>query len=130
MTLVVKPKPDRSRKRAKNIPCFVAEFSIGYSPKQRKKARARLNVGTIFYNACLREAFDRAERMRADARWIAARAMPKTVNKKPNTPRKDLFDGARKDAGFSQYSMHIYSTSLRVGALRDVLSHEAQVLAA
>ena len=125
-----KPAPDRSRKRSPDATCFVVEFQLEYSPKQRKTATARFNCGTILYNACLREALNRANIMRSDPRWLEAQKMPKTVNGVPNKERKELFQGAKKDARFDAYSMSSFGTKRRVGFLRDnVLSQEAQTLA-
>ena len=104
-----KPKvagvPDRSRKRAKDATCFVTEFPIEYSPKQRKKANARFNSGTILYNACLRETLDRVTTMRTDPRWKQAKGMPARVGGGPNTARTQLFEQVRKDVEFNAYSL-------------------------
>jgi len=125
-----KPKPDRSRKRDKDATCFTVEFQIEYSPKQRKRANARFNSGTILYNACLRESFDRAQTMRSDSRWLQAQKLPKTINKEPNTERTKLFNDAKTDAKFSAYELGSFGTKMRVGSLRNnVLSQEAQTIA-
>ncbi|MFC4065851.1 zinc ribbon domain-containing protein [Actinoplanes subglobosus] len=105
---------------------FVVSFRVSFSPSQRRKVRARFNTGTALYNAALREAFDRAARMRADARWLRARELGKD-----ETRRAKLFNAARDEAGFTKTGLMSFGSRLRVGWLRDgVAAQEAQHLAA
>lgn len=116
----------RERKRSKEAATFVASFRVSFSPLQRRKVRARFNTGTALYNAALREAFDRAARMRSDARWQQARELGRQ-----EAGRAKLFNAARDDAGFTKTGLMSFGSRLRVGWLRDgVAAQEAQHLAA
>jgi hypothetical protein len=115
----------RERKRPKGAATFVATFRVGFSPSQRKKAAARFNAGTALYNAALREALDRADRMRSDPRWQKARDLPKD-----DPARKPLFNEARAAAGFDKGALASLGSRLRVGWLREgAAAQEAQALA-
>lgn len=56
----------RARKRAKDAPTFVASIPLRVTPTQAKTIESRFECGRLLYNACLREALDRAEAMRSD----------------------------------------------------------------
>jgi transposase len=103
----------------------VATFRIGFSPSQRRKAGARLNCGTILYNACLREALNRADVMRNDPRWIEARSLSKNDPK-----RQKLFNEVCDISGFTERGMVSFGSKMRRNWLREgVASQEAQNLA-
>ncbi|MEU4165079.1 hypothetical protein, partial [Actinoplanes sp. NPDC026670] len=92
---------------------FVVSFRVSFSPSQRRKVRARFHAGTALYNAALREAFDRAGRMRADARWQQGRDLGKD-----DMGRAKLFNAARDGAGFTKSALMSFGSRLRVGWLR------------
>lgn len=108
---------------------WTAEFPIRFSPSQRRKAAARFHCGTALYNACLSEAINRALAMRADPRWSKARMLPRIVDGVANAERRDLFNSAQADAGFSAWDLMSVASRLRVGWLREgVPAQEATTL--
>jgi len=83
------------------------------------------------YNACLRVALDRAQAMRAGARWEVATAMPRTVVGTPNPERTSAFRALRERHGFTGRALASVASGFRVGWLREqVFAQEAQVLGA
>jgi len=77
------------------------------------------------YNACLREALDRGERMRADPAFALARVM------EPGVDRTAAFHAVRDTHGFTSFALRTYASGLRASWVREqALSQEVQVLGA
>jgi putative transposase len=119
----------RARKRAKDAPTFVASIPLRVTPTQARTIGSRFECARLLYNACLREALDRAQVMRADAGWEQARALPRTLNGKPSPERASAFRALRERHGFTARSLASVASTFRVGWLREhVFAQEAQVL--
>ena len=65
----------RVRKRPKDAPTFVTSIPLEVTMAQAREITARFEVARQFYNVCLNEALKRAQQMRADPRWLQAKAM-------------------------------------------------------
>jgi putative transposase len=105
----------------------VASIPLRATPAQARTIGRRFECARLLYNACLREALDRAEAMRADPGWAHATAMPRTVNGKPNPARASAFRELRDHHGFTQQALMSAASGFRVGWLREhVLARERQ----
>jgi hypothetical protein len=81
----------RSRKRAKDASTFVATIPLRATPTQLKQVASRFECARLMYNACLRDALDRAGTMRTDPGWEQARTTVSVVAGKPNPARGEAF---------------------------------------
>ncbi len=115
----------RNRKRPKGAPTHVRSVALRLTPAQRRLVDTRFHAGVRVYNACLREALDRGERMRADPAFALARAMA------PGVARTAAFHAVRDTHGFTSFALRTYASSLRCSWVRgQALSQEVQVLGA
>ena len=108
---------DMSKKQPKNkseqtekephlkTPTFVVELPLATNARQAKRLRAHFEAARCLYNALLGEANKRMLRMRADARWQAARAIPRAQKQ----ARAAAFKALRKEYRFSEYDLHDYA---------------------
>jgi putative transposase len=121
----------RARKRPKAAPTFVASIPLRATPTQAKTIGSRFECGRLLYNACLREALDRAQAMRADPGWEVATAMPRRSGRTPDPERASAFRALRERHSFTGRALASVASSFRVGWLREqVFAQEAQVLGA
>jgi len=115
----------RNRKRPKGAPTYVRSVALRLTPAQRRLVDTRFHAGVRVYNACLREALDRGERMRADPGFACARAMA------PGVERTAAFHAVRDTHGFTSFALRTYASGLRCSWVRgQALSQEVQVLGA
>ena len=84
---------------------------------QAKRLRAHWEAARLFYNAILSEGSQRLRRMRADAKWQEARAIPRTHKE----DRAAAFSTLRQQYGFSEAALHEASKSLRTTWIADHL---------
>ncbi len=99
-----------SRRRT---PSFVAEIPLRAGRRGLRTAATRLEVGRQLYNACLQEASHRAERVRHDLRWAAAKALP-TKTKAQRCRRARAFRHVRAAFRFGDYALqHFAITTFR-----------------
>ncbi len=102
-------KPQAQKEPKKQTPTFLLELPLVVNQGQAKRLRAHLEAGRLFYNALLGEAKSRMQRMRADPRWQAASAIPRSQKQE----RHDAFSSLRKEYGFSEYALHDYAKKAR-----------------
>jgi putative transposase len=114
----------RVRKRPKDAPTFVISIPLEVTMAQAREITARFEVARQFYNVCLNEALKRAQQMRADPRWLQAKAMSR------NDPaRLTRFRKLRGEYRFTERSLMSHGSDCRVSWLREkVFAQEAQIL--
>ena len=98
-------------------PTFLLELPLVVNAGQARRLRAHLEAGRQFYNAVLSEGLTRLHRMRADAGWQAARAIPRSHKQE----RARAFRALREQYGFSEYALHEAGKRLRVSWVADHL---------
>jgi hypothetical protein len=86
-------------------PTFLLELPLAVTSGQAKHLRAHFETARALYNALLGEALERLQRMRADPRWQAARAIPKAQKRE----RAAAFTQLRQEYGFSEYALHEFA---------------------
>ncbi len=96
-------------------PSFILELPLIVDSGQAKRLRAHLEAARQLYNALLGEALRRLHRMKADAEWQAARAIPRSQKQE----RRAAFSRLRKDYGFSEYSLHAFTKEANCGWIRN-----------
>ena len=101
----------------RKTPTFLLELPLVVHEGQAKRIRAHLEAARQFYNALLSEGLSRLQRMRADPRWQAARALPRTQKQ----ARQAAFTALREQYGFSQYALHAFAKEARCAWLADHL---------
>jgi hypothetical protein len=101
----------------RKTPTFLLELPLVVHEGQAKRIRAHLEAARQFYNALLSEGRSRLQRMRADPRWQAARALPRTQKQ----ARQAAFTALREQYGFSQYALHAFAKEARCAWLADHL---------
>jgi hypothetical protein len=101
----------------RTTPTFLLELPLQVTASQAKRLRAHLEVGRAFYNAVLSEGQSRLRRMRADPRWQAARAIPRSHRQE----RWVAFSALREQYGFSEYALHEYAKRARVSWIAEHL---------
>ena len=73
------PKREQTEKEPRRkTPTFLLELPLQVDAGQAARLRADSEAGRQFYNAVLSEGLKRLRRMRADAAWQEARAIPRT----------------------------------------------------
>jgi hypothetical protein len=113
-----KPKDKQAEEEPRRTtPTFLLELPLMVSEGQAKRIRGHLEAGRAFYNAALSEGQKRLRRMRADPAWQAARAIPRTQKQE----RRAAFAALRQRYGFSEYALHEYAKTARVGWIADHL---------
>src|SRR5256884_9260282 len=100
-------KEDREQKKL--TPTFLLELPLVTGPAQAKRLRAHLEAGRQFYNAVLSEGHRRLRQMRADPRWQAARAIPRSRKQERHT----AFLRLREQYGLSEAALHKVAKRLR-----------------
>src|SRR6266566_7035487 len=90
-------------------PTFLLELPLVVEEGQAKRIRAHLEAGRQFYNAVLSEGHRRLRQMRADPRWQAARAIPRSRKQERHT----AFLRLREQYGFSEAALHKVAKRLR-----------------
>jgi hypothetical protein len=108
-------QPRESKHIKQKTPTFLLELPLGVEQGQACRLRAHLEAGRQLYNAILAEGNKRLRRMRADAAWHAARAMPRTHKQK----RAAAFSELRKQYGFTEAALHEAVKALRVCWIAD-----------
>ena len=103
-------------KRSKT-PTFLLELPLVVQEEQAKRIRAHLEVGRQFYNAVLSEGQRRLRQMRADPRWQAARALPRSQKQE----RQAAFSALREQYGFSDAALQAFAKEARCSWLADHL---------
>ena len=100
-----------------STPSFITEIKLKVDQNQERTLLVRLDTARQMYNACLGEALGRLDTMRNSAVYQQARALPKLIKDKPGRPlgqdRKALFQAARDDHEFNEYSLHAYAGQIR-----------------
>src|SRR6266478_2223545 len=113
-----KPKSEQPEKEPRRkTPTLVLELPLVVNERQAKRIRGHLEAGRAFYNAVLSEGQKRLRRMRADPAWQAARSIPRTQKQE----RLAAFSALRQRYGFSEYALHAYAKTARVGWIADHL---------
>jgi hypothetical protein len=91
------PKGEQPKKELRRTtPTLLLELPLVVNERQAKRIRGHLEAGRAFYNAVLSEGQKRLRRMRADPAW-------------------------RQRQGFSEYALHEYAKTARVGWIADHL---------
>ena len=96
-------------KRAKT-PSYVAEFEVETTSKDRSVLLSRLEAARQLYNAVLGESLRRLARMREDAAFAEAKAMPSKIDEKANPAKHAAFKALREEYGFRDYDLHKLSS--------------------
>ena len=113
-----KPKDKQAEKEPRcTTPTFLLELPLIVNDGQAKRLRGHLEAGRSLYNAVLSEGQKRLRRMRADPAWQAARSIPKTQKQE----RRVAFAALRQRYGFSEYALHEYAKTARVGWIAEHL---------
>jgi hypothetical protein len=112
------PKSEQPKKEPRRTtPTLLLDLPLAVNEGQAKRIRAHLEAGRAFYNAVLSEGQKRLRRMRADPAWQGARSIPRTQKQE----RKAAFSALRQRYGFSEYALHTYAKTARVGWIADHL---------
>src|ERR1051326_7267624 len=96
------PNTEQQTPTRKKTPTFLLELPLQVTPGQAKRVRAHLEAARQLYNALLSEVQRRLRRMRADAAWQAARAIPRSQK----LERQRAFRALRQQHSFSEYALH------------------------
>jgi hypothetical protein len=86
-------------------PTFLLQLPLAVDSGQAKRLRAHFEAARQLYNALLGESLGRLKRMRADSRWQAARALPRSQKR----DRGAVFSQLRQEYGFSEYALHAFA---------------------
>jgi len=97
----------------KTTPSFILELGLETSPHEKSELNVRFEAARQLYNACLDETKRRLELLRQSKEFQQARKMPKTINGKSNKERTEAFKALNTKFGFSEYSIHLYTTTIR-----------------
>lgn len=97
----------------KSTPTFITELSLGVSARDEREALVRFELGRQLYNACLGEALRRLDLMRQSLDGARARAMPRTVGRKPNKKRIEAFAAARHAYGFTSAAVSSFGSDCK-----------------
>lgn len=97
----------------KSTPTFIVERPVVVSQRDEREMLVRLELGRQLSNACLGEALRRLDRMRESVAWSRARALPRTVGKKPNKERHAAFAAVRHANGFTSESISAFGTKCK-----------------
>jgi hypothetical protein len=108
-------QPRESKPPKRKTPTFLLELPLVVDQGQACRLRAHLEAGRQLYNAILSEGNKRLRRMRADAAWQPARAIPRTHKQ----DRAAAFSALRQQYGFTETSLHEAVKGLRVGWIAD-----------
>ena len=68
----------KEKKSRSKTPTFLLELPLSANPGQARRLRAHFEAWRCLYNALLGEAMSRLRRIRPDAAWQVARAIPRT----------------------------------------------------
>ena len=99
----------KEKKPRSKTPTFLLELPLSADPGQARRLRAHFEAGRCLYNALLGEAMSRLRRMRADAAWQVARAIPRTHK----SERSAAFARLRRTYGFSDYALQSFAKEAR-----------------
>lgn len=88
-------------------PSFIIELPLITNSKQAQVLNSRFEAGRQAYNACLGEAIKRRGQMLRSKLYRSALILPKGAAK------SRAFQKAKKDYGFSEYSLHDYVQKIR-----------------
>ncbi|WAH39315.1 transposase [Alicyclobacillus dauci] len=106
----------------------MCEIPLRVTRWQARVLNARFEAARQMYNALLGEAMRRLRLMRQSRLYSTARVIDST-DKERLAERRGLFQSARTEYGFSEYSLSQYATKLRKSWLGDHLdAHVAQKL--
>lgn len=94
----------------KSTPTFIVGFPLVVSQKDEREMLVRLELARQLFNACLGEGLRRLDRMRESVGWARARALPRTVGKRPNKARQAAFTQLRHAYGFTSESISAFGT--------------------
>jgi hypothetical protein len=121
----------RARKRERGAPSYVESWPLRATPTQRPTIETRFSAGNRVYNACLGEALARSARVKADPGYAAAKKLPVSKPKAPeSTARREAFAAVDIKYGFTEGELQSFGSALRSSWVRDhVLAQEAQALA-
>ena len=98
----------------KKTPSFIAEFPVSTTtPADERKLSIRLDAARAIYNACLGESLRRLDLMRQSKAWQAARALPATLDDKPNKARSDAFRELQSTFSFDSGSIQKFGERCR-----------------
>lgn len=82
-------------------------------PADERKLSIRLDAARAIYNACLGESLRRLDLMRQSKAWQTARALPATVDDKPNKARSDAFRELQSNFSFDSGSIQKFGERCR-----------------
>ncbi|MDJ0621256.1 MAG: transposase, partial [Calothrix sp. MO_192.B10] len=88
-------------------PSFITEIPLKVNSQQERELLARFQAARQLYNACLNEAMVRMEQCRKSQPYQQAK---KLNRKKDKTKRKKLFQEAREQARYTEYSLQSFAT--------------------
>src|ERR1051326_8352525 len=109
------PSTEQQTPARKPTPTFLLELPLQVTPGQAKRVRAHLEAARQLYNAVLSEGQRRLRRMRADASWQAARAIPRSQK----LERQRAFAALRAQYGFSEDALHDAAKALNCAWIAD-----------
>jgi hypothetical protein len=96
-----------------NSGCHTLEVPLIVKAAVARKLEVQFEFLRQLFNACLGEGFKRLDFMRNLLEYAKARAMPKTVNGKPNADRSAAFAAAREASCFSANSLSAYASLIK-----------------
>jgi len=91
-------------------PTFIVELPLVVSARDEREMLVRLELARQLSNACLGEALRRLDLMRESLAYARARAMPKSLGKKPNKERAAAFAALRHAYGFTSDAISAFGT--------------------
>jgi len=105
----------KKKKTRSKTPTYLLELPLSVDPGQARRLRAHLEAARCLYNALLGEAMSRLRRMRADAQWQEARAIPRMHKQE----RSAAFARLRQAYGFSAYALHAFAKDANCAWIAD-----------
>ena len=97
----------------RGTPTFIVERPLVVSARSAREMLVRMELARQLSNACLGEALRRLGLMRESLAYARARAMPKTLSKKPNKERATAFAALRHAYSFTSDSISAFGTQCK-----------------
>jgi putative transposase len=89
---------------------FVYETPLSTTPRDERELDIRLDAGRHLYNSCLGECLRQIALIRQSRLWKKAKRLSRSQH---NKERKELFRRAKKECGYSEYTLHAFIAQLR-----------------
>src|ERR1700675_2346122 len=97
----------------RGTPTFIVERPLVVPARDEREMLVRLELARQLFNACLGEALRRLDLMRESLDYARARAMPKTLGKRPNKERAEAFAALRHRFGFTSEGLCAFGTQCK-----------------